>query len=147
MTLVDTLTKEPLRAQIVTECCELVDAEVKSKRGLSGIAVKGAYKLVKTVKRGFVREVVDSMLDEWVTRLDPFYLQWQKDSSGKSLPDYMIHQKDEVAEKLLSVTDERAKSAKSASVKKMYLKLRPAAKKHVEEALPRLGRLVERNVQ
>jgi len=146
VSLLEQLTQPPQREHIVTECCELIDAEVQSKGGLSGIAVKGAYKLVKTVKSGFVREVVDAMLDEWVGKLDPFYQAWLGEAAGRSLPDYMASRGEEIAERLLEVTDGRAKNAKNGAVRKMYDKLRPAAKRHVEAALPRLGRLLERNV-
>ena len=145
MTLAE-LTQPSHREKIVVECCELIDAEVGAKAGLSGIAVKGAYKLVKAVKRGFVRDVVDAMLDEWVAKLDPFYQAWLGEGAGKPMADYMVARGEEIAERLLEVTDGRARAARNAGVKKMYEKLRPMAKRHVEAALPRLGRLLERNV-
>jgi hypothetical protein len=48
----------------------------------------------------------------------------------------------EVADALLTISDGRAARAKNAGVKKAYEKLRPTAKKNVEAAVPRLGRLV-----
>ena len=41
---------------------------------------------------------------------------------------------------LLGITDDRAKRAKNPNIKATYDKLRPQAKKHVEEAIPRVGR-------
>ena len=46
---------------------------------------------------------------------------------------------------LLSITDARAKTAKSGVVRSTYDKLRGSAKKNVEAALPRLGKLVEKH--
>lgn len=146
MSLSEKLTKPPARERVVAECCTLIDEEVKSKGGLSGVAVKGAYALVKAVKPKFVGEVVDGLLDEWIGKLEPFYASWQTNGSKPPLPDYLASRGPEVAEALLEVTDGKAQHAKNAGVKKMYLKMRPSAKKHVEEALPRLGRLVERQV-
>jgi hypothetical protein len=50
-----------------------------------------------------------------------------------------------VADALLGVTDDRAAGSRRDSVKKVYGKLRPQAKKHVEEALPRLGELIDQH--
>jgi hypothetical protein len=83
------------------------------------------------------------MLDEWVARIDPFYESWQKDGGGRPFASYLDGRRDAVAEALLGVTDGRARVSKNGSVKKMYEKMRPSAKKHVEEALPRLGKLIE----
>jgi hypothetical protein len=143
VTLAEKLTQPAKREHVVNECCALIDAEVKSKGGLSGIAVKGAYGVVKAVKPRFVPEVVDGMLDEWVAKIQPFYESWQKDGGGKPFGDYLVARRDDASEALLGVTDGRARVSKNGSVKKMYEKMRPSAKKHVEEALPRLGRLIE----
>ena len=50
----------------------------------------------------------------------------------------------EVAEALLAITDERAQRAKNQALKRAYEKLRRTAKKHVEAAVPRIGRLVDK---
>ncbi len=147
MTLSEKLTQPPNRERVVADCVSMVDAEVKSKSGFSGIAVKGAYGVVTAVKPRFVAEVVDGMLDEWVTKLEPFYDAWKTEAAGKPFPDYLNARRSEVAESLLEVTDGRAKVSKNGAVRKMYEKMRPSAKKHVEEALPRLGKLVEKNAQ
>ncbi len=59
--LVEQLGKEPLRAQAVNDCVDLIDAQVKEK----GIIIKGAYSTIKAIKKRFVPEVVDSLLDDW----------------------------------------------------------------------------------
>jgi hypothetical protein len=147
LSLAEKLTQPPNRERVVSECVSLVDSEVKSKTGFSGIAVKSAYGVVTAVKPRFVAEVVDGLLDEWVQKLEPFYASWQTDGGGMPFPDYLVAHKVEAAEALLEVTDGRAKVSKHGTVRKMYEKMRPSAKKHVEEALPRLGTLVEKNAQ
>lgn len=111
------------------------------------MVVKGGYGVVKTVKPRFVAEVVDGMLDDWVEKLQPFYDSWQKDGGGRGFGDYLLSRQESASEALLEVTDRRARVAKNGSVKKMYEKMRPSAKKHVEEALPRLGALVEKHAK
>ena len=147
MSLADKLTKPPQREVTVNDCVALIDAEVKSKGGLSGAAVKVGYGVVKTVKPRFVSEVIDGLLDEFVEKLAPFYEDWSKAANGRTFASYLTSRKDAASEALLAVTDGRAKVAKNGSVKKMYEKMRPSAKRHVEEALPRLGDLVERKAK
>jgi hypothetical protein len=145
--LADKMTKPPARERVVHECCTLIDEEVKTKGGFSGVAVKAGYAVVKAVKPKFVGEVVDGLLDDWVAKLEPFYAEWEKSGAGKPFPDWLEGRRDTVAEKLLEVTDAKAQHSKNGTVKKMYEKMRPSAKKHVEEAIPRLGRLVERQAK
>lgn len=142
--LKDTLLQADKRPQVVTECETLIDEEVNSKSGLTGLAVKGAYAMVKAFKPGIIHEAVDGLLDDFVARLEPFYAAYRSNGDKKSLSDYFTGQKTEVADALLGITDERATRAKNATLKKAYEKLRPQGKKHVEDAVPRLGRLIER---
>ena len=58
---------------------------------------------------------------------------------------YFVQNGPRVADALLSITDARAKNAKSGVVRSTYDKLRGSAKKNVEQALPRLGKLVEKH--
>jgi hypothetical protein len=143
--LKDVLLQPGKRPQIITECEQLLDEEVASKGGLTGLAVKGAFAMVKAIKPGMIREAIDGLLDDFVNRLEPFYQAQQ--TSGRSVSDYFTSRAGEVADALLSITDERATRSKNATLKKAYEKLRPQGKKHVEEAMPRLGRLIERHVK
>jgi hypothetical protein len=146
MKLAEKLIEPSRRERVVEACLRLIDEEVKSKGGLSGIAVKGAYGVVKAVKPKFVPEVVDGMLDEWVERLEPFWTSWTADGGGRAFPDYLVGRKGDVAEALLGVTDGRARQSRNGSLRRMYEKMRPSAKKHVEEAVPRLGRMIEKEM-
>ena len=128
------------RPKVVVDCVRLIDEEVDSKGGLSGLAVKGAYMLVKAVKPGFVSEAVDNMIDDFVKRLEPFYAAAQ--AKNEPVGPAFNARAGEVAEALLAISDERAQRSKNNGLKKAYEKLRPTGKKHVEAAVPRIGRLV-----
>lgn len=147
-TLPEILTAPQKRPQVIQDCVHLIDDEVARKGGLSGIAIKAAFATVKAVKPGFIAESVDHMLDDFARRLDPFYQsakQPESNRAGRSLPDYFNSNTGAIADALLGITDERAQRAKNATIKKAYEKLRPSAKKHVEEAVPGIGRLVEKH--
>ena len=139
-TLSEILLAPGNRPKVVVDCVRLIDEEVDSKGGLTGLAVKGAYALVKAVKPGFVSEAVDNMLDDFVKRLEPFYAAAQ--SKNEPIGPALNARASEVAEALLAISDERAQRSKNGSLKKAYEKLRPTGKKHVEAAVPRVGRLV-----
>lgn len=143
-TLQDLLLTPDTRPQVVVDCQELLDAQVDSKKGVSSIAVKGAYGMVKAVRPGIIRDAVDDLLDQMVVRLQPFYGDYCSAGAVGSLPDYLAGRGDEVADALLGITDARAERSSRATIKKAYGKLRPQGKKHVQEALPAVGQLIEK---
>lgn len=129
------------RPRILSACERLIDDEVAGKGGLSGLAIKGGYKVVQTVKPGIVRESMDYLLDDFVRRLEPFYEAHRKTGAAPAaFGDTLSRQAGPVADALLGITDDKARRAKNATLKGAYEKLRPQAKKHVEEAIPRVGR-------
>ena len=142
MPLRDVLLNSDKNAAVVSDCCTLVDEEVASKGGLSGLAVKAGYAAVKGIKPGFIREVVEKLLPEFADKLDPL---WTEAKGSGNATKFMADQRGRVADALLSVTDGKIKSAKSGLVRSTYEKLRGSAKKNVEEAVPRLARLLEKH--
>lgn len=145
-TLKEILCSPDNRPKVVKDAARLVESEVDSKGGLSGLAVKTAFKAVKTIKPGLIEEVVDHLLDRFVDQMEPFYADWI--SSGKQLAfdAFLNAKKPQVANALLTVTDERARQVHNATLKKSYQALRPQGEKHVEAAIPNLGRVVGRYV-
>ena len=142
-TLAEVLTGSDKRTQTVSDCVALVDSEVAAKSGMSGLVIKGAYKAVKAIKPGFVSNVVDSLLDRWLDRLEPHFQAWGKDGT---FADYVSKHDDKVSEDLLAVTDDRARESDNKTAKKFYQKLRPSAKTNVVMAVPKLGALVDRRL-
>src|SRR3954463_6799153 len=139
-TLTEILLVEGTRPKVIADCVRLVEEEVDSKGGLSGLAIKGAFMVVKAVKPGFITEAVDHMLNDFVRRLEPFYAEAQQ--KNEPVAPFMNSRASVVADALLAISDERAAHAKNQTLKKSYEKLRPTAKKNVEAAVPRIGKLV-----
>jgi hypothetical protein len=131
------------RAKVIGDACHVLDQEVADKGGISGLAIKGAYKIVQGIKPGFVHEVVDALLDDFLTAIDPLY----QEAATKQRPagPYLRENASRVADALLAVTDRRSTQAKRQVVRSAYEKLRPMAKKQVEAAAPRLADLLERH--
>jgi hypothetical protein len=121
----------------------VLDLEVADKGGIAGLAIKAAYKVVQGISPGFVRQVVDHLLNEFLDALDPVYQEAV--AKGEPPGKYLRSNSGRVADALLAVTDKRAENAQRAVIKKTYEKLRPSAKRHVEDAAPRLAEMLERH--
>jgi hypothetical protein len=142
MSLVEALADEARKKDVIRDCCDLIDAEVKDKGGISGLAIKAGYGAVKGIKPGFVEGAVEDLLPDFAKALDP--LCSDAKSQNKGVSDFFSSNPSRVADALLSITDAKAARAKSGVAKSAYEKLRGSAKKNVEQAVPRLGRLVEK---
>lgn len=132
------------RPTVVTDLQTLVDAEVSDSGGVSGAVIKTGYATVKKVKPGIVTSAVDKMLPQFATALEPFYADYRA-SAGNDFGAYLAGRPAEAADALLGVTDARAERSNSDALKKVYGKLRPQGQRNVEEALPRLGRLIDQH--
>jgi hypothetical protein len=130
------------RNAVIADALSVLDAEVNDKSGLTGIAVKTAFKVVKGVQPGFIRSVVDKLLGEFVEKMEPYYQRALE--QGLSPGGLLEKERSSVAGALLSVTDRRVEGSQDL-VAKTYQKLRPAAQKHVEAAAPRLAGLLDRH--
>lgn len=143
--LKDIIEDEGKRKAVVGDCVVLVNSEVKSKGGLSGLAVKAAFALVKAIKPRILEESVDGLIDDFVEVIQPFYESFQNDAGSGSLATYLEQRGERVAESLLGITDRRAERSSNKTMVKAYKKLRPKGKVHVEQAVPGIGRVLERH--
>jgi hypothetical protein len=141
-TLPEILTNEAKKPEIVADCCHLIDAEVKDKGGISGLAIKAGYGAVKGIKPGFVEHAVTDLLPEFAKALEPLYEEAK--SLNKPVSEFFAANAARVADALLTITDGKAARAKSGVAKGAYEKLRGTAKKNVEAAAPRLGKMIEK---
>lgn len=140
--LVDTLLKAETRPTLVRECVTMIDEEVHSKGGLSGMAIKAGYATVKAFKASIVPESVDGMIDDMVKNLEPLWDEYAKGGKSGSLETYLGSRSGQVADALLKISDDRAAKTSHQTLKKVYEKLRPTGKKNVEQAVPRIAGVV-----
>ena len=140
-TLQEILLGPDTRPQVIADCYELIQQEISEKSGVSGTAVKLAYKTVNTFMPGHIRNMVEKLLPDMVDQLEPFWADFS--SSGSSgFGDYLAKRGGEVAQALLSVTDAKAGSSSRPTIVKAYGSVRGSAVKHIEAALPRVGDMV-----
>lgn len=143
-TLKEILCAPGNRANVIRDVEALIDAEVASKSGISGLAIKAAYKTIKAVKPGVISEAVDSLLDRFVERLEPFHAEWIGANRTPGFDAFLSSRATPVANALLGVTDDRARTTTHTTFKKTYEMVRPHGEKMVVAAVPGLGRLIAR---
>lgn len=143
-TLKELLATPSKRQAVVQDACRVLEAEVEDKSGLSGLAIKAAFGVIKNVKPGFIPEVVDGLLDPFLDAFEPYYQRAQ--AAGVTPGTELKRNAGQAADSLLAITDGRAVRAQRPVIQKTYEKLRPTAKKHVEAAMPRVAELLDRQL-
>jgi hypothetical protein len=140
-TLQEILLAPDTRPKVTADCYTLIEQEVSGKSGVSGTAVKLAYKTVNAFMPGHVRHMVQKLLPLIVDQLEPYWADFSTSGSSE-FGDYLAKRGEEVSEALLSVTDARAAASGRPTVIRAYGTVRGSAVKHVETALPHVGELV-----
>jgi hypothetical protein len=142
-TLQETLLAPDTQPQVLADCYTLIEQELSDKSGMSGAAVKLAYKTVNTFMPGHVQHMVEVLLPDMVSQLEPFWADFSA-SGSSGFGDYLAKRSDEVTQALLSVSDARAAGSGRPTVVRAYSSVRGSAVKHIEAALPRVGDLVQK---
>jgi hypothetical protein len=142
-TLHEILLTPDTQPSVVADCLMLIEQEVAGKSGISGAAVKLAYRTARTFAKGYLQSTVESLLPDLVTQLEPFWADFSA-SGAAGFGDYLAKRGDEVSEALLSVTDARAKLSERPVIIRAYGTVRGGAAKHIVAALPNVGALVEK---
>ena len=142
-TLQEMLLRPEVEPQVTSDTLALVDSELASKSGMSGTAVKVAFKAITAFAPGYYQQTVHGMIPNMVYQLAPFWADFQV-SGGADFGDYLSKRSDEVCPALLVVTDAMRDRSGRAAVVKAYSAVRNGAGRHIEAALPNLGTMVQK---
>jgi hypothetical protein len=142
-TLQEILLTPDTQPQVTADCLTLIKQEVSAKSGVSGAAVKLAYKTVNAFASGYLQSMVETLLPEMVAKLEPYWADFNA-SGAAEFGDYLAKRGDEVSEALLEVTDGLAAESSRPTILKAYRSVRGGAAKHVTAALPAVGALVQK---
>lgn len=142
-TLEEILLTPENKPHVIDDCLTLIDQEVKGKSGVSGTAVKLAYKTANAFASGYLRGMVELLAPDMIIELEPFWADFAASGAG-DFGDYLVKHGEEVSDALLSVTDRRAETSTRPTILKAYKTVRGGASKHVTAALPALGALVQK---
>jgi hypothetical protein len=141
-TLQEILLAPDTEPRVIADCQKLIEQEVSALSGVSGTAVKAAYKTVNAFASGYLTSKVEQFVPDMVAQLEPFWADFGA-SGSSGFGDYLVKRSDEVSEALLSVTDARAAGCERPAILKAYKAVRGSAARHVAAALPNLGSLVQ----
>ena len=142
-TLPEILLAPQTQPQVVADCQALIEQQVSDMSGISGTAIKLAYKTVNKFAAGHVHDQVEALLPLMAAQLDPYWADFHA-AGGADFGDYLTKRGDEVSEALLSITDARAANSTHPTIIKAYQAVRGSAAKHVTAALPQVGALVQK---
>ena len=142
-TLHDILTAPETMPNAVKDGIALVDGQISDKSGISGAAIKLAYKTVTTFSPDHIQYMVFTLLPQIAVKLQPYWDDFRADGGGV-FGDYLAKRGEEVSEALLTITDARAEASDRPVIVKAYKSVRGSAAKNVQAALPDLGALVQK---
>lgn len=143
MSLSEKLLAKSVRPAVVADLVQVVDQEVRDKKGFSGTAVKAGYAAGKKVMPNLSERAVRSLLPDFATAADPFWDDFQA-SGGGDFGQFLADRGPEAAQALLAVTDARIASTSREGLKRAYKPLRGRAADHVQAALPRIGAVLQK---
>jgi len=146
--LVETLLAEGTRPRVVDECVQLIDDEVRAKKGLTGKLVQMGYKAFTALKPGIVRRATEFLLDDFTGVLDGHYAEYLAAFPDRSepFPTWAGRRDSRIADDLLKITDDIIARSDKRVIQKIYGGLRGAAQRNVADAVPAVGRLVLRHL-
>ncbi|HEY9622431.1 MAG TPA: hypothetical protein V6C78_18880 [Crinalium sp.] len=144
MGLSDKIKDKTTRTNLVADCAKLVDEQVSVKTGISGLALKAAYSVVKGVEPTYIPGAIHRILPEAIAALDPI---WDEGVQSGDPVQYLIQNRSRTADMLLQVTDVKIEKAKHGVVRASYGKLRKSVKSDVEEAVPGLAKILGTHIQ
>ena len=142
-TLHEMLLAPGIAPQVVSDCEALIDGRVKDMSGISGTAVKLAYKTVRTFSSDHIHYMIETLLPRMADTLQPYWADFNA-AGGGQFGDYLAKREDEVTEALLAITDERGRNSSRPTIVKAYNTVRGSAAKQVRAALPDVGALVQK---
>ena len=143
-TLRDILLTEDKKDAVFADCQLLLDQEVKKKKGVSGVAVKTGFKVVRTFKKGFLPKVIADLVPEFCDALEPLHEEHIETNEG-SFGEYMVEHEETVSHALISVTDGKAEESHNRTLKKLYKRLRPSAERNILVSVPGLAKLMDKH--
>lgn len=143
--LEEALGEADVRPNIVNDTVRVIDQEVERKSGITGMALRAGYAFVSKLQGGqMVPKAVDGLLDEFASAIQPLHAAYQEQGGTGGFGPFLVARKAEASNALLAITDKRAERHDNRALVSAYRKLRPTAIRHVEEALPAVGGLIDR---
>lgn len=138
MQLSQMLENPSVKASLVSDCAQLIETQVSAKGGISGLALKATYKVLKSIDAHYISGAIARLLPSIFEALEPL---WTKGCQTGDPVDYLAQNQTETADTLLGITDARIKHS-SNLVRSAYHKVRQSVEGDVEAAVPGLANII-----
>lgn len=129
------------KASIAEDCAKLLDEQVASKGGISGLTLKAAYRALKGIGPTYVTRALQRLLPQALDALQPL---WDTGVEKGAPVEYLSSNQVEAADALLTMTDEVISNSKNTIVVAAYKQVRKSLKGDIEEAIPGLAEIIGR---
>ncbi len=143
MELNDKINDKSAYASMAKDCTHLIDEQVSAKTGLSGMALKATYKVVKGIDSDYVPGAIRRLLPETLSALSPIWTEGTQQGDPVS---YLSQHSDRTADVILSTTDARIANKGGGIVGASYQKLRKSVKRDVIDAIPGLAKIIDKHI-
>lgn len=131
-----------MRSRVADDCVALIDSEVASKKGATGLVIKAGYRSFKSLKPGIVEAAVNHLLPRFALIMDRYFEEFTSQKALGGFSGWLAGMAETVAEDLLAITDEVVANSEIRSIKPIYSGLRKMGKNNVAAAVPAMGRLI-----
>jgi hypothetical protein len=143
MVLTHKINDKAVSEKIAADCTQLIDEQVAAKSGLSGMALKATYGVVKGIGGDYIPGAIKRLLPETLAALDPI---WAEGVAQGDPVSYLSQHSDRTADLILSTTDARIERGNHGIIGSSYKKLRKSVKRDVAEAVPGLAQIIHRHI-
>lgn len=140
--LTSILTADGTRDAIVADLEKLTNDTIQGLSGLSGAAIKTAFRGAVGSRPDLLRRALTRFLPDIAAALQP---SWDAAATnGQRYADYLAANEGPVTAQLLAVADEKVNQLNNAAVRQVYGVARNKAEVIASSALPELGAIIEK---
>ncbi len=139
MGLSEQIKDEQIQISIAEDCAKLMDEKVAMKTGISGLAIKTAYRALKGIGPGYIPRALQNLVPQALEALDPM---WTEGLQAGDPVEHLSQNSSKTADILLGVTDQKASKAQNKIVIATYKKVRNSVQGDVEDAVPGLATIL-----
>ena len=137
------LRDDQLTSSIAADCTKLMDEHVSAKSGVSGMALKATYRVVRGLSSDYIPGAIQRLLPEAISALEPM---WEKGLASGDPVEYLTQNSELTADTILSVTDTKIQRVKSKLICTSYSKLRKSVKSDISAAIPGFANILSKHV-
>ena len=143
MGLSEQLRDDQIKSSMAADCAKLMDEQVAAKSGVSGMAFKATYRVVKGLSSDYIPGAIQRLLPEAISALEPM---WEEGLVSGDPVAFLTQNSELTADTILSVTDAKIQRVKSKLICTSYSKLRKSVKSDISAAVPGFAGILSKHV-